>query len=582
MSEFKLSYYLKKEKEISIQKFDKEIRVAILSSFTINGLQEVLRVKCANKKILCHTYVSGYNQYNQEILDAGSKLYSFKPDFTFLILDVRSILGDLFFLPNSISVSERKNFVENKVMDLYNLVNSFVKSSDSKLVISNLNIPNYSPYGIYEFKDEYGLKEMIQNLNNKLVSKLRDEQSVYIYDFNGFVNRFGEENIFDYRQYFFGDVKISLNFLPYLGADFMGYLLPALSANKKCIVVDLDNTLWGGIVGEDGFNDIQLGPNRPGNAFVEFQKCLLALHQRGIILAVNSRNNLDDAMQVINEHPHMVLRDEHFACYMINWNDKISNMKEIAKELNIGLDSIVYFDDDPINREIMKKAIPEVQTVDLPNDPSLYAKILKSMQEFNVLKITKEDIEKGKMYLQQRHRSDFKGSTNLNDYLKGLGIKVKIRQVDDFSLPRVSQLTLKTNQFNLTTRRYQEEEIRKFKNDRNVLVGYAQVEDKFGDNGITGVYIIKKEKPSEWLIDTFLLSCRVMGRGVENTMLSNILKEAKNEGVTKVKGEFIPTKKNRPCENFFPSFGFVKNQDYWEYNSEKELEIPEYIQVDQK
>jgi len=143
-------------------------------------------------------------------------------------------------------------------------------------------------------------------------------------------------------------------------------------------------------------------------------------------------------------------------------------------------------------------------------------------------------------------------------------------------------LTLKTNQFNLTTRRYQEEEIRKFKNDRNVLVGYAQVEDKFGDNGITGVYIIKKEKPSEWLIDTFLLSCRVMGRGVENTMLSSILKEAKNEGVTKVKGEFIPTKKNRPCENFFPSFGFVKNQDYWEYNSEKELEIPEYIQVDQK
>src|SRR5256885_9656011 len=239
---------------------------------------------------------------------------------------------------------------------------------------------------------------------------------------------------------------------------------------------------------------------------MEFQRSLLALNQRGIILVINSKNNVDDALEVIRKHPHMILREENFASIRINWNDKVSNMKEIAEELNIGLDSIAYFDDDPVNREFMTMNLPEILTLDLPLDPAFYVSILHDINDFNVLKITEEDLKRKDMYLQEKQRKDFeKNVTNIEDFLKQLEIKLKIKKVDQFTIPRISQLTLKTNQFNLTTRRYQEEEIRQFSQDDNMLVGCVQVEDKFGDNGITGVFIVKKENQKEWTMDTFLL-----------------------------------------------------------------------------
>ena len=193
---------------------------------------------------------------------------------------------------------------------------------------------------------------MVFDLNYKLSNAWKNENSIHIYDLNGFVSRFGQNNVFDYRQYFFGDLKISLNYIPFLANDLLGFIKPILGLNKKCIVLDLDNTLWGGIVGEDGFNGIKLGQNDPiGKAFIEFQKYLLSLHERGIILAVNSKNNLEDAIQVIKDHPNMVLREKHFACLKINWNDKATNLQEIAQELNIGLDSILFMDDDNVNRD---------------------------------------------------------------------------------------------------------------------------------------------------------------------------------------------------------------------------------------
>jgi FkbH-like protein len=263
----------------------------------------------------------------------------------------------------------------------------------------------------------------------------------------------------------------------------------------------------------------------------------------------------------------MVLREENFASLRINWSDKISNMKEIAEELNIGLDSIVYIDDDPINREVMNRALPDVLTIDLPKDPSLYVARLGSINDFNVLAITEEDIKRGQMYSQQRIRTQLeKTASNLDDFLSQLGIRIKIKKADQFSIPRISQLILKTNQFNLTTRRYQEEDIKKFAQDKNMLIGCAQVEDKFGDNGITGAFIVRKDNnSSEWDIDTFLLSCRILGRGVEDAIMSFILNEAKKEGVAKIKGQYIPTKKNKPCEDFLYNYGFKKEGEYWVY-----------------
>ena len=579
-TEQKLSHYINKSSELIGKTFGKKIRIGILCSFTMNGLEETMQVKSAEKNIDCITYVGGYNQYNQEILNPESNLYKFSPDITFLLIDTRNILGDLFHLPYSGSTSERKSFVEKKLKEIQNLANTFTSRTKSKLVIANFGIPTYSSHGIIETKIEYGFHQMIEDLNRGLINFFANFDSIYVYDFNGFVSRYGENNVFDYKQFFFGDMKISLDYIPYLANDLMGYVIGYLGLSKKCIVLDLDNTLWGGVIGEDGFNGIRLGPEPPGNTYLEFQRVLLSLYQRGIILAINSKNNFDDALKVIKEHPYMVLREEHFASMRINWNDKVSNVKEIASELNIGVDSVVFFDDDPVNREYMKLNMPQILTADLPQDSSQYAQILKQMNEFSVLNITNEDTKRGKMYVEQHKRDDLKQSTpNLESFLKNLELRLLIKKVNEFTIPRISQLTLKTNQFNLTTKRYQESDIRKFSEDNKYLVGCLQVEDKFGDNGITGVFIVYKDNPKEWFIDTFLLSCRVMGREVEKGMLGYIMSKAKENGVEQIKAQFITSQKNKPIEDFLPNCGFHKNDDYWIYSLKSPFSIPDYLMV---
>ena len=577
--EEKLSTYLNRSKLLTNISYEKKIRIAILGSFTLNGLEETIRVKCADKKIQCSIYVAGYNQYNQEILNKKSELYKFSPDITFLIIDSRDILGELFLNPYSISVQERKNLETEKNDAIINLAQTFVDNSKSKLILSNFSIPSYSPIGINEMKEEFGLHEMIGSLNYKIKTIFRSKPDIFIYDLNSFITKFGEKNVFDYKQFFYGDVKVSLDHIPYLAEEFMGYVKAVLGLNKKCIVLDLDNTLWGGIVGEDGFEGVKLGDDPIGRAYVEFQRHLLALNQRGIILAINSKNNFDDAIEVIRNHPNMILKEDNFACFRINWNDKMVNIKEIAEELNIGLDSIVFFDDDPINRDYMRSTLPQVLTVEL-SDSSSYSETLKSMNDFQVLKITNEDIKRSKMYLDQRKRTELQNQVgDLQDFLKQLNISVKIKKADEYTIPRISQLTLKTNQFNLTTRRYQEEDIRKFVNEKNKIVECAQIQDKFGDNGITCVYIVNKENQHEWFIDSFLLSCRVMGRGVEEALLSQIIERAKTEGITKVKAEYIKTKKNKPTENFLSDFGFIKNGDVWIFETHKPIKKPEHLVI---
>ncbi len=465
-------------------------------------------------------------------------------------------------------------------MEIVSLAQTFTTNSNSKLIITNFSIPKYSQYGIVETKQEYGLHETINNLNQNLMHEFRNMDSVYLYDFNAFVSKYGESQVFNFQQYFFGDIKISLDYIPYLANDLMSYVTASLGLSKKCIVLDLDNTLWGGILGEDGFDGIKLGPQPPGNAYLEFQRYILALFQRGIILAVNSKNNVDDALKVIRDHPYMLIREENFASLKINWNDKVANMKEIAEELNIGLDSIVFFDDDPVNREYMKANLPQVKTVDLPSDPAQYCLVLQEINDFDVLNITKEDATRGQMYIQQRKRKELEQSSlNLQDFLKNLDIKITIKKTDNFTIPRISQLTLKTNQFNLTTKRYQEEDIRKFAHDDKIIVGCTQVEDKFGDNGITGVFIIKKAQPTEWVLDTFLLSCRVIGRDVEKGILNHIINIAKKNGVKKLKAQFISTQKNKPIESFLPDCGFKKEDDYWVYDLNVPFNSPNYLKV---
>ena len=580
MTEENIIEYMNKAKNIEIDNFTKKLKIGLVGSFTFNGLSEILQVKSQELKIKLTAFVGEYNQYNQEMLDSKSNLYEFKPDITFLLLDIRTILGETYFFPYNFSEQERKRIIKEKFLEIKKLIDCFKKNSKSKLILTNFAIPTYSSYGIFENKMEFGLNDMINQLNNELKELVRKEQSIFIFDFDGFVRKHGEENIFNFKQYFFGDIKVSIKFLPYLGHELMGFVKAILGMSKKCIVVDLDNTLWGGVVGEEGFDGIKLGPYTQGRPFLELQKILLGLNQRGIILAINSKNNYDDAIKVIKEHPYMLIKEENFASMRINWSDKVSNIKEISKELNIGLDSMIFLDDDPINRELMKSTLPEVLTIELPRDPSEFSSCITNLNDFNLLKITDEDLNRSKMYHDEQKREEFKKTIpDLENFLKEMKIHISIKNANSFTIPRISQLTLKTNQFNLTTKRYQEEDIKKIVEDKNFLVGCAQVSDKFGDNGITGIFIINKQN-NVWILDTFLLSCRIMGRGVEQGILSHILNEAKNANVKKVIGEYIPTDKNKPCKDFLEKSGFKEEGNYWSFDLKDIIKMPDYLTVD--
>ncbi|MBC8250019.1 MAG: HAD-IIIC family phosphatase [Candidatus Nitrosopelagicus sp.] len=579
-NEENLAYFLHEAKTIKPRELGKKLRVAFLASSTINGFEETMRVKCFQKGIDCITYVADYNQYNQEILNQDSELYNFKPDITFLILDTRHILGEHFFSWHTVPHDDRPKIIDTKINEINQLCNTFNSNFDSKLVVTSLQIPNYSPYGINDESILVSLKKVIYQINTELFQYQKKFGKIFTYDFNEFVRKFGDNNIFSYKQFFSGDIKISTEYIPKFVNELMGYVYAITGITKKCIVLDLDNTLWGGIIGEDGFDNIKLGDSPVGHSFVEFQKRLLALNQRGIILAINSKNNFDDAIEVIKKHPNMIIKEDNFACVKINWDDKVVNLQKIAEELNIGLDSMVFFDDDPINQEYVRESLPEVLVVDLPKDSSQYAQIITEMKEFDVLKITEEDTKRSDMYLGQKKRKELENKVDdFNEFLKQMNIEVSVQKANNFSIPRISQLTLKTNQFNLTTRRYQEEEISKFSSSEDRIVECVQVNDKFGDNGITGTYIIEKKNNEEWIIDTFLLSCRIMGRGVEEMMMNEIIEKARVSGIKRIKGEFIPTAKNKPAENFYEELGFKKENGFWVFDTGNIMKKPEHIKV---
>ena len=578
--------YKEIEKEIKNIKIDdgKRIKIALLSSFTINGVKEVLTVKCCNIGVLPEFYVADYNQYSQEILDTESELYKFESDLVILFIDSRAILGEQYLLPYSISEKQREDWVKDNSVEIKSLVDRIKEKLDSKILLHNLEVPVNSPLGIVDNKQEFGFIESVKAINNSLMEEFKKDAQVFVFDYDGFCSGIGKKNIMDYKMYYLGDIKIDLQHIPELCDEYLAYIKPLMSLTKKCIVLDLDNTLWGGIVGEEGLKGIKLGPTPEGRPFMEFQKYLLALFNRGIILAINSKNNPEDVKEVFEKHPDMVLKEEHFASMQINWNDKISNMKAIAEEINIGMDSLVFVDDDKLNREMIREEFPEVFVVELPDDPALYLKTMVEINDFNTLQITEEDKKKGRMYAEQRKRTEHqKTATDITEYLKNLKMIVTIEKASSFNIPRISQMTQKTNQFNMTTRRYLEEDIKKFSENNNFLVASIRVEDKFGDNGITGAAIVEKEG-DKWKIDTFLLSCRVIGRRVEETLLAYILKEAKKENVKLLVGEFFPTKKNAPAKDFYKGSGFklvneTNEKEIWEYDVANTYPYPDFIKI---
>lgn len=562
----------------------KTLKIALLSSFSLNGLKEILTAKGGLSGIGLQVYEGPYNQWGQEILDPSSGLYAFAPELVILFADTASLLGEKYFRPYAPSSGNWQEWTDRQFEEFKGLVLFLQKRSNAKILLHNFEVPAYSPLGILEAKQEFGWVEAVETLNQKLRQTFKKDSQVYLLDYNAFLSRIGKQGAVDPKMLYLADMKLDLQKMPALAGEYMGMIRPLAGLSKKCLVLDLDNTLWGGVAGEDGIDGIRLGPDPEGRPFWEFQKRLAALHDRGVVLALNSRNNPEDALTILRNHPHMILKEDFFAAVRINWEDKAENLKSIAEELNLGIESFVFLDDDPANRARMRQAFPEVRVEDLPEDPALYTRMLMNLDAFQSLQLTDEDFQKGKMYAQEKKRRAVEQTAgDLTSYLRALEMEVTLENGGEKSVPRIAQLTQKTNQFNMMTRRYQEEDILGFVRDPASWVFLAAVRDQYGENGITAAVIVKKNGKA-WEIDTFLMSCRIIGRRVEEVLMAHLLAEARKAGAEAVLGKFIPTEKNAPANGFYARCGFecVEKKDgaeIWRRALEKPFTAPDFISV---
>lgn len=560
--------------------FTKSVRVAVVASSTINGLIESIKADSAKSDLLIKPYLSEYNQFAQEIFNKDSALYSFNPEIIFIHLDLRTLAGEIYFNPNDPTINI-KGWQEETFSLLKDLCSKSLLYSNSKIVLSNLEVPYLSSLGTFENNQELGFRQSVIEINTNLHEEFKGNKDVYVHDYENFSGKIGKQHLIDEKMYYLGDMKIKPSLIPELASSLSSFIKGLFVTPKKCLVLDLDNTLWGGVIGESGINGIKLGPTPEGRSFMEFQQYILSLYNRGVILAVNSKNNYEDAIEVIKTHPHMILREEHFAALRINWDDKVKNLKSLAQEINIGLDSMVFLDDDDFNREMVREFLPEVEVVDLPKDFSLYLNTIDNISFFESLTLTQEDIGKGKMYSEEKQRRSLKEEvTDVEEYLKLMKMEASICINNPEHTARISQMTQKTNQFNMTTKRYSEEEIGTFIRSKDFVVFTLSLADKFGDYGITGLVILKNEE--DWEIDSFLLSCRILGRKAENALMSYVISFLLAQGSSKLVGSYIPTKKNAVAANVYKDLGFVATNDKimnWVLEFENELSFPESIKI---
>lgn len=424
-----------------------------------------------------------------------------------------------------------------------------IGSSKPIIALTMCNLSNFT------FTDTDRLvNKSIVEYNEVIYGISRSSSNVKIIDFSEFVSQYSIEELIDWKYYFLSQMGLN----PKLTKSFQKWWNKKMESlalkRKKCLVLDLDNTLWGGVLGEDGIENLRIGGDYPGKAFLYFQAGLKELSRNGVILTVCSKNNESDVLEAWDSNPFLLLRKDDFSAYRINWQDKAANIKELAIELNIGLDSMVFIDDNPTERELVRQMLPMVSVPDFPSQPYELPSFFKELVEnyFKVYSLTDEDKYKKEQYLANVQRNQAqKGFENFDDYLSSLQINLIIEQASEFSIPRIAQMTQKTNQFNLTTKRYTEADVRSFS-----LSGWKiwsiSVSDRFGDSGITGVIMITPQ----YVIDTFLLSCRILGKGIEFAFVNTVLSILKKENIEIVGAYYSPTSKNAQVKSFYESCGF--------------------------
>jgi FkbH-like protein len=503
-------------------------------------------------------YQAGLDQVRQEILNPSSYLYSFGPDIAIVAVEGEDWFYDLYreYVTHfEIGWDARISKAKKEIREL---LITFRRHSESALLIHNFSPPVRAQFGIADTRIGNGQIALVLQFNQWLTEQCRDIPNVYVLDYAALVGRIGALRWYDKRMSDVARAPIAMDALQHLMNEYMKFFRALTGQSKKCLVLDLDNTLWGGTLGEDGADGIQVGPVYPGTAFLAFQKSILQLQKKGILLAVASKNNADEVDRVFETHPHMVLRKEHFVCFQVHWKSKVESLREISRHTNIGLDHIVFVDDNPVECEAVSQNIPEVHVIRLPDRPEMFVDILMREGLFDAINYSAEDSRRAEFYRQRQQAEVVRTkAASVAEFYRNLRMKVTFSAVDATRLHRATQLTQKTNQFNATTRRYTEASLLGLIDDPGWLIIAVKVEDRFGDNGIVGL-ILAQLKEGLLDIDTFLLSCRVIGRTIETAMLAYLCQEARRLGLQEIRGCIVNSAKNTPVRDLYERHGFQK------------------------
>jgi FkbH-like protein len=457
-----------------------------------------------------------------------------------------------------------------------------LRSSFSGSIIVNVPpFPSTLPAHPLELTNAQNLGLFHRAVATALVEHVEKMEGVRLYDLDTLQREHGVVGSFDARQWYLYHQPFTDRFLFDAGALLSRIIAAQRSTPRKCIVLDCDNTLWGGIVGEDGVGGLQVGEDFPGWAYRDFQKLLLRWRQQGILLALASKNNEADVWEVFEKHSGMALKREHISAWQINWEPKPENIPKIAKALNIGIDSLVFIDDNPMEIESMRFAHPGVHSVMMPEEPADILPAMRALAVFDRLEVTKEDRGRAEMMRAEQEREALMTSLNKDDFLTSLGLQVELFNAPAEELDRIAQLINKTNQFNLTTIRRTVDEVRALSASQTHRVYGLRVTDKFGVYGLTGVAIIERTpERARWRIDTLLLSCRVLGRRVETAFLAGIAREAAADGAQEILAAFVPTAKNAPASSFLPDHGFeIAEGDAWRIAITAVPEAPPFVEL---
>jgi FkbH-like protein len=529
----------------------KPIRLAILASSTIDHLLPSIRVGALRRGIWCTTYTGHYGQYLQELLDAGSPLTDFKPNAILLALDTRHLVE-----------ADIRSDGEDQAQSSLRLLKTLWKAASERFhcpVLQQTLLPVHENLlGSNEHRLTSSPVDTTRRLN-QLIRESASEAGVHLIALDTYSARQGRDAWHNSSLWHHAKQEVAPAIAPLYG-DMVGRVLAAIRGRSyKCLVLDLDNTLWGGVIGDDGLSGIALGQNSAmGEAYVDFQRYVLRLSRRGVILAVCSKNDEANALQPFEEHSEMVLKRSDIACFTANWQDKASNLRAIAKSLNIGLDALVFVDDNPYERAQVRAELPMVAVPEVGEDPAFYASIVAAAGYFEAITLTEEDATRTAQYRENSERQKLMETTSdMDSYLNSLQMSLEGGPIELGNLKRATQLINKTNQFNLTTRRYTEEEVAGLVADPSVFTLQLRLIDRFGDSGIIGV-VIGRIEGTRAVLDTWLMSCRVLGRQVEEATLNIVAEQAISRGATELIGEYVPTAKNGMVKLMYEKLGFTR------------------------